>query len=51
LVRGIPHQYSAVIANAEKCSSLVQLDPLSAEDREAYLCLSLKVTKVRLPLL
>jgi len=38
--------YASVIANAEKCKGLLQLDPLDHNDREAYLCLSLRVSKV-----
>lgn len=40
--------YAKVIANAEACSGMLQLDPLDTADREKYLCLSLKVSKVPL---
>lgn len=40
--------YAKVIANALACSGMLQLDPLDATDREKYLCLSLKVSKVPL---
>ena len=36
------------MANAEKCDALLQLDPLDEIDREDYLCLSLRVTRVPL---
>jgi hypothetical protein len=40
--------YAQVVANAEQCGGLLQLDPLDAADRERYLCLSLQVSKVPL---
>ena len=40
--------YSGIIANAETCEALLQLDPLDEVDREDYLCLSLRVAKVPL---
>jgi hypothetical protein len=38
--------YAYVDANADRCDGLLQLDPLNQKDREAYLCLSLRVAKV-----
>jgi hypothetical protein len=40
--------YAKVIANADACSGMLQLDPLDTADREKYLCLSLHVSKVPL---
>jgi class 3 adenylate cyclase len=46
--REMNKEYAKVIEDARNCNGLLTLDPLDAEDREKYLCLSLRVCKVPL---